>query len=234
MSFFAIRAAVAAAVTVAVAVVAAAPAQAHAVLEGTSPSNEELVDGPVEQIELFWNENVEAASGGMLLVDEDGNEVGVEVAVDGSVVTVTPLEELTPAAYQLDFQVISEDTHPVGDTIIFRVMDAPDPVEQPADDAAVDDPVEQPADDAAVDDPVEQPADDAAVDDPVADDPAESADEPAARDDEAGAVDLSEAEIVDNEVSIADADTGMLYFAGGLVLLAAAAGVLLWWLRRRG
>jgi len=234
VSFFAIRAAVAAAVTVAVAVVAAAPAQAHAVLEGTSPSNEELVDGPVEQIELFWNENVEAASGGMLLVDEDGNEVGVEVAVDGSVVTVTPLEELTPAAYQLDFQVISEDTHPVGDTIIFRVMDAPDPVEQPADDAAVDDPVEQPADDAAVDDPVEQPADDAAVDDPVADDPAESADEPAARDDEAGAVDLSEAEIVDNEVSIADADTGMLYFAGGLVLLAAAAGVLLWWLRRRG
>ena len=94
---------------------------AHAVLLGSNPAADQVLDTAPEEIVLNFNENVGPIF--IRVLDLNGAEVGNagEWRVEGNDVFLPLGETLPNGTYILTYRVISADTHPVGATFVFAI-----------------------------------------------------------------------------------------------------------------
>lgn len=115
----------------AVAVLAvAAPASAHDSLVNSTPGADERLDAAPESIVLTFSGELlvlgDSTLGAVVIVvDENGRDwVSGDVEVSGNTVT-TPVDPAMPdAGYQVRWQVVSEDGHPISGIVPFTIGDA--------------------------------------------------------------------------------------------------------------
>jgi copper transport protein len=99
----------------------ASPAAAHAVLERTTPANEETLKTAPDRIELHFSEPIGVAFGGVKAFGPDGSRVdaGAAKAVDDTV--TLQLDAKAAGTYAISWRVISADAHPVRGAFVFHV-----------------------------------------------------------------------------------------------------------------
>ncbi|MFY9713510.1 MAG: copper resistance CopC family protein [Microbacterium sp.] len=106
------------------------PASAHDQLVSSTPgAGEQLASAPTNVSLTFSGELIvlDASMTGALVmvVDESGDDwVAGEVEVDGNVVTAQLEAGMPVAGYQVRWQVVSEDGHPISGVIPFTIGDA--------------------------------------------------------------------------------------------------------------
>lgn len=93
----------------------------HAVLLGSSPGAEQVVDDAPAEVVLNFNENVGPIF--FKVLDAQGVEVGSagEIRVEGNDVFLPLGETLANGTYVITYRVISADTHPVGGSFLFAI-----------------------------------------------------------------------------------------------------------------
>ena len=113
---------------IALALVAPASAFAHATLEASSPERGQRLAAVPSEVQLRFDEPVEASFGALRVFDERGREVqqGKPVRPGGnsSRVAVKLRPGLRPGGFTATYRVISADSHPVSGGFVFTVGDA--------------------------------------------------------------------------------------------------------------
>jgi copper transport protein len=96
-------------------------AHAHAVLLGSSPEADQVLETSPAEVVLNFNENVGPIF--IKVLDLSGSEVGspTDWSVKGNDVFMPLGDTLENGTYILTYRVISADTHPVGSTLVFAV-----------------------------------------------------------------------------------------------------------------
>ncbi len=95
-------------------------AQAHSVLEASTPAEGELVTEPVVAVALDFSAGIE--EGSSMTMTMDGTAVDFsEVAVMDDQLIGTPAEVLEAGAYVVEYDVLSEDGHPIQGTLAFEL-----------------------------------------------------------------------------------------------------------------
>src|SRR5215212_10956745 len=100
------------------------PALAHARLEETYPADGGTLSGSPEQVQLLFNEPVEAEFDPLKVYDQGGDRVDEDdarVSPNNRKLLVVNLEELPEGSYTVDWRVTSADGHPVNGTRRFAV-----------------------------------------------------------------------------------------------------------------
>jgi methionine-rich copper-binding protein CopC len=122
-----------------------APALAHARLEETYPGEGDVLSEPPGQVQLRFNEPVEAEFSPVEVYDQQDNRVDEDdarVSSDDPNLLVTDLEELPEGPYTVHWRVTSADGHPASGANEFVVdpsipgAGAGDPIE-PVEQSAV-------------------------------------------------------------------------------------------------
>ena len=105
------------------ALVAAPGASAHAVLIGTTPGNDSVLEHSPELVALRFNEPVETAFGSVRVYDSTARRVDSGDVVRPNDRTVaTPIDErLARGTYTVTWRAISADAHPVSGAFVFHV-----------------------------------------------------------------------------------------------------------------
>lgn len=120
----------------------AAPASAHDQLISSTPSDGAQLDAPPEDITLTFSGQLlildESMSGAVVLVvDESGRDWATgEVELRGDTVIAELDPAMPDAGYQVRWQVVSEDGHPISGVVPFTVGDAAPVQETTVPDAA--------------------------------------------------------------------------------------------------
>ena len=107
------------------------PAAAHAALQSSSPSDEQRLDAPPDEIRLEFNEPVMLAPAGLRVHDALGEQVPLGAAGnDGpaEVIRAPFGERLGDGSYIVTWRVVSADGHPIAGALVFSVGD-PDAVD---------------------------------------------------------------------------------------------------------
>lgn len=106
-------------------VIAASPASAHALLEGTTPTNGQVLAKTPASVEFDFSENVSLTLGYVHVVNAKGKRVDdgkvTNPGGDGSKVAVGLPPGLPDGGYIASYRVISADSHPVSGAISFAV-----------------------------------------------------------------------------------------------------------------
>ena len=106
-------------------VVLATPASAHAVLEGGSVFDGQVLDTPPEELFLDFNEAVVSPRGGLRIFGSDGERVdeGGTFQTDDApdIVRVALQPDLADGTYAVTYRVTSADGHPVNGAFVFSV-----------------------------------------------------------------------------------------------------------------
>lgn len=106
-------------------VAGAAAADAHALVETSSPADGATVDSPPAQVSIEFSEGVRVPVGSVRVVDSDGDRVDDgEIVADGSEVTVGLRDDLPDGTYTSAFRVISADGHPIRGGLVFAIGEA--------------------------------------------------------------------------------------------------------------
>jgi methionine-rich copper-binding protein CopC len=119
----------------------ATPASAHDQLLSSTPAADERLDTPPERITMTFSGELlvldESLTGAVVLVvDSSGKDwVSGDVSVDGRTVTAPVASGMPTAGYQVRWQVVSEDGHPIAGVIPFTIGDAEAMAEAPVSDA---------------------------------------------------------------------------------------------------
>ena len=101
-----------------------APALAHARLDEAYPADGSTLSGSPEQVQLLFNEPVEAEFDPLKVYDQGGDrvdEANARVSPNNRKLLVVDLEELPEGSYTVDWRVTSADGHPVSGTRKFAV-----------------------------------------------------------------------------------------------------------------
>jgi copper transport protein len=98
-------------------------ASAHATLIDTTPVADELLDGAPEQVVLTFDEPVEVVTGGIRVIDPDGDRAdrGTVDRRAGGAVLAVPVDAEPRGTYTVAWRVISEDGHNLAGTFVFHV-----------------------------------------------------------------------------------------------------------------
>lgn len=119
-------------------VLSAAPAAAHDQLIDSSPAADERLDEAPASVEMMFSGNImtigeDQLGATVLVVDESGRDwVEGTPQIDGGSVEVDLADDMPAADYEVRWQVVSEDGHPIEGVIPFAIEGA-DPVgEAPA------------------------------------------------------------------------------------------------------
>ncbi len=100
------------------------PALAHARLVETYPSDGEALSGSPEQVQLLFDEPIQAEFDPLKVYDQGGDRVdedNARVSPNNARLLVTDLEKLPEGSYTVDWRVTSVDGHPVSGTQGFAV-----------------------------------------------------------------------------------------------------------------
>jgi copper transport protein len=97
---------------------------AHAVLVGSDPQADAVLEQPPSQVVLRFNEGVEAGSNAVTLLDPSGDEVpDVRTVVGDSSVTAELPELDRTGSYTVSWSVVSSDGHPVRGAYLFHIRE---------------------------------------------------------------------------------------------------------------
>ncbi len=105
-----------------------APALAHARLVETYPANGSTLVEPPEQVQLLFNESVEAEFNPVEAYDQEGERVDEDdarVSPNNARLLVADLGELSEGSYTVEWRVTSTDAHPISGTYGFNVDASP-------------------------------------------------------------------------------------------------------------
>ncbi|MBW8762319.1 MAG: copper resistance protein CopC [Microbacterium sp.] len=108
----------------------ALPASAHDSLTSSTPETDERLSAPPDGISLTFSGELLTLGDSMtgavvLVVDEEGREwADGDAVVNGNSVTLAVKPGMPEAGYQVRWQVISEDGHPISGVIPFTIGDA--------------------------------------------------------------------------------------------------------------
>ncbi len=100
------------------------PALAHATLVETYPADGDEVSGSPGQVQLLFDEPIEAEFDPLKVYDQEGERVdedNARVSPNNRKLLVTDLQELPEGAYTVDWRVTSTDGHPISGTRRFAV-----------------------------------------------------------------------------------------------------------------
>jgi methionine-rich copper-binding protein CopC len=100
------------------------PALAHARLVETYPADGGTLVEPPEQVQLLFNEPVEAEFNPIEVYDQGGERVDEDdarVSPNDARLLVVDLEELSEGSYTVEWRVTSADAHPISGTYGFAV-----------------------------------------------------------------------------------------------------------------
>ena len=92
------------------------PAFAHAKLVKSDPPNRATLNAAPNQIQLWFNEEIEGSFASITLLDANGKSVtddNPEPVPDDLKTVVLPLPEMAPGRYTVNFRVMSTDGHVV-------------------------------------------------------------------------------------------------------------------------
>lgn len=105
-------------------VLSCAPALAHSRLEESYPADGGTLSESPEQVQLLFNEPIEAEFDPLKVYDQEGARVDEEnarVSPNNRKLLVVDLEDLSEGSYTVDWRVTSADGHPVNGTRKFSV-----------------------------------------------------------------------------------------------------------------
>ncbi|MFK4760049.1 copper resistance protein CopC [Microbacterium sp. ZW T5_45] len=118
----------------------AAPASAHDSLISSTPEADQRLESAPETIQLVFSgellvlgdtgdlgdtgEGASAEGTVVLIVDEAGHDWAGDAEVRGNTVTIGVEPGMPDAGYQVRWQVVSEDGHPIAGTVPFTIGDA--------------------------------------------------------------------------------------------------------------
>ncbi|MCM2677888.1 copper resistance CopC family protein [Alkalicoccobacillus plakortidis] len=125
---------------------------AHSQLESSTPEDGQTIQEQTDTIELQFSAGIESAST-LTLTNEAGEELPVEVNTNGSSLEAKTEEPLANGVYEVAYNILSEDTHPVEGTFSFTVN--AEEAEEP--EAEAEPETEEPADEENQEEPVEAP-----------------------------------------------------------------------------
>jgi copper transport protein len=101
---------------------APAPAAAHANLLDTNPANGTILNEMPAQVVLTFSEPVRLIPDRIVVIAPDGEPVDTgEITADGPVVTIPIEGGGARGTYLVSYRVISQDSHPVGNSITFSI-----------------------------------------------------------------------------------------------------------------
>lgn len=95
-------------------------AQAHSVLEASTPADGEVVTEQLETIALDFSAGIEQGSTMSMTMDGEAVDFS-EVAVMDDQLIGTPAQELLDGSYVVEYAVLSEDGHPIEGTMAFEL-----------------------------------------------------------------------------------------------------------------
>ncbi|WEK62140.1 MAG: copper resistance protein CopC [Candidatus Microbacterium colombiense] len=133
----------------------AAPASAHDALVHSTPEVDERLQAAPENVSLTFSGELltlgDSSQGAVVIVvDQDGRDWSAgDVAVTGNTVTVDVDPAMPEAGYQVRWQVVSEDGHPISGVIPFTIGDAEPMATQGTGDAGAPADVQEPEDQTA-------------------------------------------------------------------------------------
>lgn len=110
--------------------VTAVPASAHDALVHSTPEVDERLAAPPESVVLTFSGELltlgDSATGAVIIViDEDGRDwASGDAEVEGNTVSVGVDPGMPVAGYQVRWQVVSEDGHPISGIVPFTIGDA--------------------------------------------------------------------------------------------------------------
>lgn len=109
-------------------------AEAHAVLERSSPAPGERLEAGPDEVRLEFNEPVDAKVGYVRVLDGRSGRVadGDPEALDGGRTLRLPLPRLGEGLYTVTYRVVSADGHPVEGSYVFVVGDPPEAIDASA------------------------------------------------------------------------------------------------------
>ncbi|GGA55171.1 copper resistance protein CopC [Pseudoclavibacter endophyticus] len=120
-----LAAALLAAVIAAFTTLGASPASAHSQLVSSSPASDDSLDTPPSEVSLTFNEDLIDYGGAIEVVDADETDWSDgELTFTGPTVTVGLSADMPAGSYEVHWQVVSADGHPVSGVIPFTVDDA--------------------------------------------------------------------------------------------------------------
>ena len=100
----------------------AAPASAHSSLVSSSPEGGEVLKEPPSEILLTFNEQITALPSRTQVLAPDGKRISESVTAEGKVLRITLRKADRPlGTYLVSYRIISGDSHPVGNALIFSV-----------------------------------------------------------------------------------------------------------------
>lgn len=110
----------------------ASPAAAHDNLISSNPAADAALETAPTEVELVFSDEVLTMGATVLVVDESGTDwVAGDLTIDTSTVTVPLAADMPDAGYQIRWQVVSSDGHPISAVVPFTVGDA-EPYTAPA------------------------------------------------------------------------------------------------------
>jgi|GEM_PF-6543820 len=96
-------------------------AHAHSVLESSTPAEGSVVAEPIEQVVLDFSAGIE--QGSAMTMTMEGTAVDFsEVAVMEDQLVGTPAQELEDGSYVVEYDVLSEDGHPIQGSLAFELQ----------------------------------------------------------------------------------------------------------------
>ncbi|GLY95056.1 copper resistance protein C [Actinoplanes sp. NBRC 103695] len=100
----------------------AAPASAHSSLVSSSPEGGAVLENAPSEILLTFNEQVTALPSRTQVLAPDGKRISESVTAEGKVLKITLRKADRPlGTYLVSYRIISGDSHPVGNALIFSV-----------------------------------------------------------------------------------------------------------------
>jgi copper transport protein len=101
----------------------AAPASAHAVLVGSNPAANAIVNPAPTQVVLTFSEGVNPVKGKVRVIAPDGSRADTDEARPSGSQLIIPLKSGSAAGtYLVTYRVISADSHPIGGAYTFSVI----------------------------------------------------------------------------------------------------------------
>lgn len=101
----------------------AAPAGAHAVLVGSSPTSDAVLDAAPDEVRLDFDESVTISDDAVRVFDPAGDEVGgVAASLDWDRTVVAELPDLAQqGSYTVGWRAVSGDGHPIRGAFLFHL-----------------------------------------------------------------------------------------------------------------
>ena len=179
-------------------------AHAHSVLESSTPAEGSVIAEPLEQVVLDFSAGIEQGSDMSMTMDGTAVDFS-EVAVMEDQLIGTPAEELEDGSYVVEYDVLSQDGHPIQGSLAFELQAGEEEAAQ-----------EEQAEEAAQEEQAEE-----AVDEQEADE-AE-----ATESEQTEASDVEQASSGEPEAPSEDAGSSMTLIIAGIAIILLIAAVVL-------